>query len=139
VSLATTDNPSDRRVGLGGMIGLYGGLGMGLLLASQTDISLERVRVTTWGGYGGTLLGFLVAASTETTERELFASLAVGSALGVVVTFAATRSIDAPPANADFKAGAVSMRYLEPALLPVVDRQGRTRPQAGVNLLRGRF
>jgi hypothetical protein len=139
VSLATTDNPTDRRVGLGGMIGLYGGLGLGLLVASQTDISLERVRVTTWGGYGGTILGFLVAASSETTERSLFAHLAVGSALGVLVTFAATRSIDALPANADFKAGEVSMRYLEPALLPVVDREGRTRPKAGINLLRGRF
>jgi hypothetical protein len=132
-------NPSGRRIGIGGMIGLYGGLGMGLLLASQTDISLERVRVTTWGGYGGTLLGFLVAASDKSTERGLWGHLAVGSALGVLVTFAATASIDAAPANADFKDRTVSLRYLEPALLPVVDRAGRTRPQAGVNLLRGRF
>jgi hypothetical protein len=138
-ALATTDDFSNRRLGIGGMVGLYGGLGLGLLLASTTDISLERVRVTTWGGYGGTLLGGLVAISDKSTEKGVWAHLAVGSAIGVLVTFAATGSIDAPPANADFRGRTASVQYLEPTLLPVIDLEGRTRAQAGLSLARGRF
>jgi hypothetical protein len=138
-ALATTDNPSNRRIGIGGMAGLYGGLGLGLLAASTTNISLERVRVTTWGGYGGAIIGTLIAAANNSSSREAFGSVAGGSALGVIVTFAATASIDAPPPNATFNDRSVSLRYLEPALLPVVDREGRTRARAGLSVVRGRF
>jgi hypothetical protein len=138
-ALATDDTLSDRSVGIGGMIGLYSGLGLGLLVASTTNISLERVRVSTWGGYGGAILGVLIAAADNSTDRGVWGHLAVGSALGVLVTFAATASIDAAPANANFDHPAVSLRYLEPALLPVVDRAGRTRAQAGLSVVRGRF
>jgi hypothetical protein len=138
-ALASSEWPSDRTVGIAGMLGLYGGLGLGLLAANTTDISLERVRVTTWGGYGGAIIGVLVAAANESSAREAYGFFAGGSALGVILTFALTASIDAPPVNATFGPRPVSLRYLEPALLPLVDREGRTRAHPGVSLLRGRF
>jgi hypothetical protein len=138
-ALATSDTQSDRSVGIGGMIGLYGGLGLGLLVASNTNISLERVRVSTWGGYGGAILGVLIAAADNSSGRSVPGYVGLGSALGVLVTFAATSAIDAAPANATFDRPAASLRYLEPALLPVVDRAGHTRAQAGLSVVRGRF
>jgi hypothetical protein len=138
-AFASSPSASERSVGIGGMVGLYGGLGLGLLAASTTNISLERVRVTTWGGYGGAIIGGLIAAANSSSQRETFGMVAGGSALGVIVTFASTSSIDAMPANASYGDRPVSLRYLEPALLPVVDRAGRTRAQAGVSFVRGRF
>jgi hypothetical protein len=138
-ALASSDSRTDRSVGIAGMVGLYGGLGLGLLAANTTDVSLERVRVTTWGGYGGAIIGVLTAAASESSAREAFGFFAAGSALGVVLTFALTSSIDAPPVNATFGERPVSLRYLEPALLPLVDREGRTRAHPGVSVLRGRF
>jgi hypothetical protein len=130
----------ERSVGVAGLVGLYGGLGLGLLAASTSDVSLERVRVTTWGGYGGAVVGGLIAAGTETDVTGLFRDLAVGSALGVLVTFISTGSIDAIPPDAHLEGKPVSsLRYLEPSLLPIVERDGRTQPRLGLNLARGRF
>jgi hypothetical protein len=139
-ALSTSNNPSERTVGIAGLVGLYGGLGLGLLAASHSDLSLERVRVTTWGGYGGAILGGLIAAAGNTSTSDGFRDVAIGSALGLVVTFISTSSIDAAPDNAHFdEAHPLSFRYLEPALLPLVARDGRTQPRPGINLVRGRF
>jgi hypothetical protein len=127
-------------VGVAGLVGLYGGLGLGLLAASTSDISLERVRVTTWGGYGGAVVGALIAAGTESEASGAFRNVAVGSALGVLVTFISTGSIDAIPPGAHLDGKQLSsLRYLEPSLLPIVERDGRTQPRLGLNLARGRF
>lgn len=42
--------PSGQQVAIAGLLGLYGGLGLGLVTAHVSEVSLERVRVTTWGG-----------------------------------------------------------------------------------------
>jgi hypothetical protein len=136
--------PTDRSVGVAGLIGLYGGLGLGLLVARTTDVSLERVRVTTWGGYGGAIVGGLIglAGGGEhgPSGSEISAGVAVGSGLGVLITFLATSSIDDVPADATFQSPrAATLRYLQPALLPVVERDGRTRPRLGLQLVRGTF
>ena len=93
----SVDRVEERTVGVAGLVGLYGGLGLGLLAASTSDVSLERVRVTTWGGYGGAVVGGLIAAGTEAEVSGAFRDMAVGSALGVLVTFMSTGSIDAIP------------------------------------------
>jgi len=136
---AASEYPTDRQIGIAGLVGLYGGLGMGLLLARTSDVSLERVRVSTWGGYGGGIVGGLALAGGN-DGQGIFAGIAAGSLLGAVITFVATSGIDEIPEDAQFTdPKTTSLRYLEPALLPVVDREGRIRPRPGVNLLRGRF
>jgi hypothetical protein len=136
----STENPKGRTVGVAGLAGLYGGLGLGLLAASHSDVSLERVRVTTWGGYGGAILGALLAAAGNDDAPSVFRNVGLGSALGLLVTFISSSAIDEAPANAHFdERPRSSVRYLEPALLPVVARDGRTQARPGVNLLRGRF
>jgi hypothetical protein len=135
----SVDHVTERNIGISGLVGLYGGMGLGLLAARYSDVSLERVRVTTWGGYGGAIIGGLTAGASDNDEESLFAGIAIGSALGALVTFVSTGSIDEPPAEAQFQAPKASLRYLEPALLPLVDRQGRTQPKLGLNLMRGRF
>jgi hypothetical protein len=134
-------NPRARTVGIAGLVGLYGGMGLGFVAAQHSDISLERVRVTTWGGYGGALLGGLVSlAGNNNDESEVFRDIAIGSALGLIVTFASTGSIDDAPANARFNGpGPVSLRYLEPAVVPVMGRDGRYQARPGLTLARGRF
>lgn len=135
------ENVEDRTIGVSGLVGLYGGLGLGLLMARTSDVSLERVRVTTWGGYGGAIVGGLTAAASEPDQvGTVFAGIGIGSALGVLVTFLSTGSIDDIPADAQFQAPAsASLRYLEPTYLPMVERDGRVRPRLGLNVVRGRF
>jgi hypothetical protein len=49
-AVATTEyGDVTPRVGAIGLAGLYGGMGLGLLAAHYSEISLERTRVTTWG------------------------------------------------------------------------------------------
>jgi hypothetical protein len=141
VSMPSDPDPSFRTAGITGLVGLYGGLGLGLLAASYSDVSLERVRVSTWGGYGGAVIGVLIAAASQQDARGAYTSFAVGSALGVFLTFLSTSSIDAVPADAGFdgKKPVSSLRYLEPSVLPVVDHDGRIKPRLGLNLVRGRF
>ena len=137
--------PTDRSVGVAGLIGLYGGLGLGLLVARTTNVSLERVRVSTWGGYGGAIVGGLIGLTSGSAERgpsgsSISAGVAVGSGLGLLITFLATSSIDNVPADAQFQdPRSATLRYLQPALLPVVERDGRTRPRPGLQLVRGTF
>jgi hypothetical protein len=140
-SALATRNPSGRTVGIAGMVGLYGGMGLSAVAAAHSDISLERVRVTTWGGYGGAVLGGLLSlADSHNTETEVFRNIAIGSALGLIVTFASTGSIDEVPANARFAdSRAPSLRYLEPAMVPVLGRDGRYQARPGVSVVRGRF
>ena len=62
--------PSSRKIAVAGLAGLYGGLACGALAASQSEVSLERVRVATWGGYGGALVGALLMAGASDARRR---------------------------------------------------------------------
>jgi hypothetical protein len=130
-------NPeSSRAAGVAGLMGLYGGLGLGLIAASASEVSLERVRVATWGGYGGALIGGLLGIAGG-SEENTFKGVAVGAALGLAVAFIGARSLDNAPDNAEFEGA--SLHYLEPTLVPVVTREGRSEPLLGLSLARGRF
>jgi len=118
-------DPSSRRLSIAGAIGLYGGLGLGALAAGNSDISLERVRVATWGGYGGGLVGLLVGAGSEKGQNA-WAGLTIGSLLGLVVTFAASGSLDGiPPESTTVAAvgpgrrGAAAAPKIMPSIVPV--------------------
>ena len=120
-------DPSSRRLSIAGALGLYGGLGLGTLAAANSEISLERVRVSTWGGYGGGLLGLLIGSGSNKSENA-WAGLTIGSLLGLIVTFAATGSLDGIPPETTTVAAARSGRRrggaaiapsLSPSILPV--------------------
>ncbi|HEX2657229.1 MAG TPA: hypothetical protein VHU40_03110 [Polyangia bacterium] len=119
--------PSTRKISGAALMGLFGGLGLGLLSASHSDISLERVRVTTWGGYGGALLGTLLGASGGGNDRDAWAGLTVGALVGLTVTFISTGSLDGIPAE---NAQVTAMNWA-PSLLPVRDATGRTSATLG--------
>lgn len=91
--------PSTRTVAGAGLAGLYGGLGLGLLAAKYTEVSLERVRVTTWGGYGGAVLGALIGASSNGNDggRGVWSGITFGSLLGLGITLLATSGMDGIP------------------------------------------
>jgi len=75
------NEPSARTVSGLGLLGLFGGLGSGMVAAANTEISLERVRLTTWGGYGGAMLGALIGAGIygHTEDEGVFRSVTVGA------------------------------------------------------------
>ena len=62
--------PSGRRIATAGLLGLYGGLALGTIAAAKSETSLERVRVTTWGGYGGAVLGLLLSVGGRQLPTE---------------------------------------------------------------------
>ena len=89
--------PSTREVAVAGLVGLYGGLGLGLLVAAHSEVSLERVRVATWGGYGGAVLGALIGASTRDNGRGVWGGITIGSLMGLAITLVATSGMDGIP------------------------------------------
>jgi hypothetical protein len=126
-----------QRGATAGLGGLYGGMALGLLAAYHSEISLERVRMTTWGGYGGALIGGLVASAAHAQQRTETLAIVGGSALGLLTTFLATSSADALPLPVPPRP--LSMRGLEPTTLTLIDRNGRQVVQPGVTVVRGRF
>jgi hypothetical protein len=126
---STANGPSTRAVATAGLIGLSGGLGLGMLAAAHTDISLERVRVTTWGGYGGALVGALVGASGNGGDRGLWGGITVGATLGLLVAFVTTSGLDGiPPPDAPV---ARSSSLVVPTMASVVRADGRHTPLFG--------
>jgi hypothetical protein len=115
-------SPSSKAVSGFALAGLYGGLGLGVLAASQSEVSLERVRVSTWGGYGGALLGALLGGSADNGDRGVYRGLTVGALVGLVVTFVASSGLDGiPPEN---PVVAAAMR-LSPSLMSSPGPAGR--------------
>jgi hypothetical protein len=122
--------PSGQKVAVASLVGLYGGLGLGLLGASASEVSLERVRVTTWGGYGGAMVGLLLGASTSNSGAGTYRGTVIGAALGLGITFLSTGSLDGiPPPESQPQAW---HRRLAPTLVQVSDREGRLHPGLGV-------
>jgi hypothetical protein len=136
---AVSRDETPRRAAVSGLAGLYGGLALGLLAAHYSEVSLERVRLATWGGYGGALLGFLAAGATQADLKPTLGAIGGGSALGLIATFLATSAVDDPPSALSAAAPRLSLHGLEPTLLPMVGSDGRVAPRPAVTVLRGRF
>jgi hypothetical protein len=127
-----TQDPSGRTVASLGAAGLYGGLALGAVAASQSEVSLERVRVTTWSGYGGGLLGGLLTAASSDTEEDVFRGLCVGSAVGLLVGFIATSTLDGIPPETPVISGLRRTR-LQPAVMTSFGPAGRPQAAWGVS------
>ncbi len=134
---STWHPPSNRTIAAAGLIGLYGGLGLGLLSASATEISLERVRVTTWGGYGGAVVGLLLGAASSSSEREqnTYRGATIGALVGLAITFVSTRGLDGIP-DEERTPRTSWRRGLMPAMVQVAGADGTVHPGFGVG---GRF
>ena len=124
--------PSGRKVAVAGLVGLYGGLGLGLLGASVSEVSLERVRVTTWGGYGGAVVGLLLGYSYSdyaSREQSTYKGAAIGALAGLVITFLSTSSLDGIP---DEEPTHTSWhRRLTPMMVQVAGTDGSVHPGFG--------
>jgi hypothetical protein len=122
------------------MIGLYGGLALGTVGAVSSEISLERVRVSTWGGYGGAVIGLLLGASSD-TDKGAWTGITIGALGGLLITFLSTSSLDGiPPDDATVARRAPRRprllprwRDLAPAVAPVADANGGARTAFGVS------
>jgi hypothetical protein len=110
-----TREPTSRTIAAWGAGGLFGGLALGVLAAAKTELSLERIRVTTWGGYGGGLLGALLVAGAHGEEAAVFKGIAVGAGIGLLATFLSTGSLDGIPPET-----AVVSRLLPRGMIPTV-------------------
>jgi hypothetical protein len=123
--------PSSRKVAVAGLLGLYGGLGLGLAAANASEVSLERVRVTTWGGYGGAVVGLLLGAGVnDGRDEDMFRGAAIGALAGLVITFVSTGSLDGIPDEGPRRAA--WHRRLAPTMVQLATPTGR--PLTGFGL-----
>lgn len=126
-------SPSGRAVASAGLLGLYGGLGLGIVAATQSEVSLERIRITTWGGYGGGVLGAMMGLGlTHGDETGLYRGVAIGALSGLLLTFASTGSLDGIPPDDRAAPHAERTRWL-PTLMPLADAAGRPLPSLGIS------
>lgn len=129
---SSNDGPSGRTIAGYSLLGLYGGLGLGVLAAANSEVSLERVRVTTWGGYGGGLLGGLVGVSADnSTSLAMFKGVAIGALAGLVITFLSTGRLDGIPPEDRGGQPSVASRWT-PAMVPIVGVRGQPQPGFGL-------
>jgi hypothetical protein len=125
------DPPSGRKVAVAGLAGLYGGLGLGLLSANLSEVSLERVRVTTWGGYGGGVVGLLLgAAANDSREQNIYRGATIGALAGLVITFLSTSALDGIPDESPRRQA--WHRRLSPMVVHTTGRDGRPHLGLGV-------
>jgi hypothetical protein len=126
------EGPSARKTAVAGLIGLYGGMGLGLLSAHVSNVSLERVRISTWGGYGGAVVGMLLGASVDAdTPKDTFRGGTIGALAGLVITFLSTSKLDGIPAEDRASRPSWASR-LVPSLMQVPTADGRSAPSFGV-------
>jgi hypothetical protein len=128
-------SPSGQEVAAGGLIGLYTGLGLGLLGAHFSDVSLERVRVTTWGGYGGVLIGTLIGVAIKDKDGVPFQAGLFGGLTGLVLTFLLTSPLDEIPGDAKMVADNGRPWSTRIAPITVADSRGHANPGLGLTLL----
>lgn len=128
-------SPSDRKVAALGLAGLYGGLALGTIGALNSEVSLERVRVTTWGGYGGAIVGLMLGAGSDNGDRGIYAGMTIGGVLGLVITFLATSGLDGIPPE-DSPTAATAARQpprWAPSLVPIAGIDGHSRTGLGIS------
>jgi hypothetical protein len=132
--------PSDRKVFTSSLIGLTTGLALGGIAAANSEVSLERVRVTTWGGYGGAVIGLLLgAASSSNSDKAAWTGITIGALGGLLITFVTSSSLDGiPPEDVALRAPRrprllPSWRHVTPALLPVADASGQAHTGLGIS------
>jgi hypothetical protein len=132
--------PSDRKIAALGLAGLYGGLALGTIGALNSEVSLERVRVTTWGGYGGSILGLMLGAGSDNGDRGVYAGITIGGALGLLITFLATSGLDGIPPEDSPDAATAARRPSRwapsrwaPSLVPIAGVDGRSRTGLGIS------
>jgi hypothetical protein len=128
--------PSDRKIAALSLAGLYGGLALGTIGALNSEVSLERVRVTTWGGYGGAILGLMLGAGTDRNgDRGIYAGMTIGGALGLLITFLSTSSLDGIPPEDSPTAATAARRPSRwaPSLLPIAGVDGRSKTGLGIS------
>ncbi len=124
------------------LAGLWAGIGLGTLWAYKSEISLERVRVTTWAGYGGTVVGTLIGIplmfKANGNPTGMIITMTVGAALGLATGFVASGSLDDLPADVRFLDD-TEITFLQPTILPAPMRNGQSGMAFGINLASGRF
>jgi hypothetical protein len=125
-------SPTNRQVSVAGLVGLYGGLGLGLAGAHLSNVSLERVRVTTWGGYGGAIVGLLIGAAAGGSTPDAYRGLSIGALLGLAVTFLSTSGLDGIPPEGGAAARPAAFR-LTPTMQPVMGFNGQPHPALGLS------
>jgi hypothetical protein len=125
-------SPSARAVAGVGLVGLAAGLGIGTIAAANSEISLERVRVTTWGGYGGAVVGAIIGLGVNKgREADTYRGLAIGALAGLIITFAASGGLDGIPPESASASRAVGPRWT-PTLLSARGVGGRASPTFGI-------
>jgi hypothetical protein len=136
LTLAATAALADRHgwidgptYGAAGLAGLGGGLLLGAVAAANSEVTLERVRVTTLGGYLGAILGVMVVFATQSADQP-WGGAAGGAAIGLVGMFLATSSYDRPGGRetATSAASGAAPLSLAPSVTGVRDRSGRMVP-----------
>jgi hypothetical protein len=124
-------SPSGQRIAVAGLLGLYGGLGLGLVAAQASEVSLERVRVATWGGYGGAVVGLLLGAAADNgREQGVYEGATVGAVAGLLITFLSTGSLDGIPNEEP--TGLTWRRRLVPTMVQMAGADGRPHTGLGV-------
>ena len=93
------------------------------------------MRVTTWGGYGGAVLGLLFSLTGDIEDRDAFRGLSIGSAAGLLITFLATSGLDGIPPDDIGVVRSASRRFV-PTMMPMARGNGAHAPGFG---LAGRF
>ena len=77
------------------LVSLYAGIGAGVLWASYTDVSVERSRFATWGGYLGSLLGLGLAGFAGAREPDaLLWGMLLGAGGGLTLFGGAAAGLD---------------------------------------------
>jgi hypothetical protein len=126
-------SPSNRKIAAISLAGLYGGLALGTIAAMNSEVSLERVRVTTWGGYGGTVVGLLLGGASANSDRGAFTGMTIGGAVGLLITFLATSGLDGiPPDDASTTTARRAAPRWTPSLMPIVGVDGQSRTGIGI-------
>lgn len=135
-----TYNSVDHRLVAGtSLVGLFAGLGIGIVAAGYTELSYWRVRLITLTGYAGTALGAVLAGFIATEVKPepplIYAAMVVGGVAGLLTGYFASgfldERLDADALDLD------ALSFLTPTLLPPT-APGRN-PALGLNLVQGRF
>jgi hypothetical protein len=108
-------------------------MGLGLLGTQISDLSLERVRISTWGGYGGAVVGLMLGASAGTeTSANTFRGGTIGALAGLVITFLCTRKLDGIPSE-EMAARSSWASRLVPSLGQIPTADGRSAASFGIS------